>query len=83
LRFERERERKRKRETTTTRFQRKKKNVLSLSSRLNVREKSTERKNAPDPRDLSRKRPPPREKGTKKKKESRTDKTARAGDANL
>ena len=42
---------------------------LSLSSRLNVREKSTERKNAPDPRDLSRKRAAsPREKGTKKKR---------------
>jgi hypothetical protein len=41
---------------------------LSLSSRLNVREKSTERKNAPDPRDLSRKRPPPPGKKEQKKK---------------
>ena len=56
---------------------------LSLSSRLNVREKSTERKNAPDPRDLSRKRPPPGKKEQKKMKITRTDKTARAGDANL
>ena len=84
-RDEREREKKRKRETTTrsvTTRAKIKRRTFSLSLVSTKREREKER--ATRPRDLSEEAASPgKEKEQKKNEITHTDKTARAGDANL